>query len=270
NWQKSKIWGRAGTVKELTLKKQELDGIIGRISRLERREKIEDLEANASYQKLVVTREQLLSEIIFLENELYDLKESGQIPSTFENNFITLDINLPDQPEVEKIVNLTKKRVNQVGRSQAKVAGRTVSGSLLPLEKLIFTGWQACAECHKDQTEFWQKTDHAEAYQSLVEQDQQFNLDCLPCHVTAEYKDIKISGDDTVFLSLPAPLLQVGCEVCHGPGKDHVASQKPTAIYRRPDITICLRCHTTERDEIFNYSNDIEKIACPASLPMEE
>jgi hypothetical protein len=270
NWQKSKTWGHTGAVKELALKKQELDGIIGRIGRLERREKKEDLEANASYQKLVVTREQLLSEIIFLENELYDLKESGQIPSTFENNFITLDINLPDQPEVEKIVNLTKKRVNQVGRSQAKVAGRTVSGSLLPLEKLIFTGWQACAECHKDQTEFWQKTDHAEAYQSLVEQDQQFNLDCLPCHVTAEYKDIKISGDDTVFLSLPAPLLQVGCEVCHGPGKDHVASQKPTAIYRRPDITICLRCHTTERDEMFNYSNDIEKIACPASLPMEE
>jgi hypothetical protein len=264
NWQKSKIWGRTGATKELALKKQEIDGIIGRISRMERREQ-ENLTADTSYQNLVATRERLLSEIIFLENELYDLKESGQAPSTFENHFIALDINLPDQPDVEKIVNATKQKVNQSGRSQAAEVNRIASKSELQIENLVFTGWQTCTACHKAQTEFWQRTDHASAYQSLAEQGQQFNLDCLPCHITAEYKDIKISDDDTALLSLPAALQQVGCEVCHGPGKNHAASQKSSAISRRPDISICIRCHTSERDETFNYNNDIEKIACPAS-----
>jgi len=34
NWQKSKIWGREGATKELATKKQELDGLDGRISRI--------------------------------------------------------------------------------------------------------------------------------------------------------------------------------------------------------------------------------------------
>ena len=265
NWQKSKTWGRAGAVKELALKKQELDGIIGRISRMERRDTEKDLSANTSYQNLVSTREQLLSEIIFLENELYDLREKGQSPSTFENNFIALDINMPDQPDVEKIVAAVKQKVNQEGRSQAAETSRIPPKSGQQIEKMVFTGWQACVECHEAQTDFWQRTQHASAYQSLVSQDQQFNLDCLPCHVTAEYKEIKISSDERALLSLPGELRQVGCEVCHGPGRTHVVSQKNSDISRKPAIAICLRCHTSERDEMFNYENDIEKIACPAS-----
>jgi len=265
SWHKSRTWGRTGAVKELALKKQELDGIIGRISRMERRENDEELSKNISYQKLVSTRERLLSEIIFLENELYDLKEKGQAPSTFENQFIALDINLPDQPEVEKIVTATKQKVNQEGRNQAAVTSPTPSESRLLKENLVFTGWQVCADCHKPQTDFWQRTDHASAFQSLVGQEQQFNLDCLPCHVTAEYKDTKISDDVTALLSLPAELQQVGCEVCHGPGRKHAASQESSAISRKPDRAICLRCHTSERDEKFDYKNDIEMRACPAS-----
>jgi len=266
DWQKSKIWGRAGAVKELALKKQELDGINGRISRYERRAGEQNLADNTGYQNLVATKERLLSEIIFLENELYDLKESGHAPATFENKFIALDVNLPDQPDVEKIVAMTKQKVNQTGRNQAAMlSSRKRAKPELTLDNLAFAGWQACGKCHTAQTEFWQRTDHASAYKSLVEQDQQFNLNCLPCHVTAEYKDVKINGDDTVLLSLPAVLQQVGCEVCHGPGKTHAAAQKPSTISRTPDISICIRCHTSERDESFNYDNDLEKIACPAS-----
>jgi len=265
DWQKSQTWGRTGAAKELAQKKQELDGINGRISRMERREKEQDLALDANYQKLVATKERMLSEIIFLENELRGLKESGQAPSTFENQFIALDVGLPDQPEVEKIVKHTKQKVNEAGRSQLIEGKQKSSSSELQMEKLVFSGWQVCSKCHEEQTDFWLKTDHASAYQTLVEQDQQFNLDCLPCHVTSEYKDIKLSEDDTVLLSLPATLQQVGCEICHSPGKNHAASQLSSAISRKPDKSICIRCHTTERDENFNYDNDIEKIACPAS-----
>ena len=135
----------------------------------------------------------------------------------------------------------------------------------MSLEKLVFAGWQVCAQCHEPQTDFWEKTDHSSAYQTLVEQEQQFNLDCLPCHVTAEYDTTKISDDDSVLLSLPSALQQVGCEVCHGPGKTHAASQDPSLISRKPAASICLRCHTPERDEEFNYENNLERIASPAS-----
>ncbi len=263
DWQRSKTWGRKGAIKELATKKQELDGINGRISRIERQEKKENLPTNSSYQKLLRSRERLLSSIIFLENELYDLRETGHAPSTFENNFIALDIKLPDQPEVEKIVKAIKQNINQAGRSKAVTsAGRDE----LFIEKLAFTGWQVCAQCHKPQTDFWDKTDHSSTYQTLVEQEQQFNLDCLPCHVTAEYETTRISNNESVLLSLPSVLQQVGCEICHGPGKAHAASQKLSQISRKAAPSICLRCHTPERDEDFNYENDLERIACPANL----
>ena len=265
NWQKSKTWGREGATKELATKKQELDGINGRISRIERREKKEDLPANTSYQNLLASKERLLSEIIFLENEIYDLKESGKTPATFANHFVPLDVYLPDHTKVKEIVDATKLSVNQAGRTQAKDAAPSAAQPEFQIEKLVFTGWKTCAQCHKTQTDFWLKTDHSSAYQTLVEQEQQFNLGCLPCHVTAEYKDIKINTNDALLLSLPKELQQVGCEVCHGPGKEHATSQDLSDISRKPNISICTRCHTPERDEEFNYINDIEKIACPAS-----
>ena len=265
DWQKSKTWGRKGAIKEMALKKQELDGINGRISRIERREKKENLPENSSYQNLLLSRDRLLSQIIFLENELHDLKNTGHAPATFENNFIALDLNLPDQPDVEKIVKATKQNVNQAGKKIATKAAILRNHKELPIKELVFAGWQVCSQCHGPQTDFWEKTEHFSAYQTLVEQEQQFNLDCLPCHVTAEYETTRISNNDSILLSLPSALRQVGCEVCHGPGKIHAVSQDPSHISRKPAASICLRCHTPERDEKFNYENDLERIACPAS-----
>jgi 2',3'-cyclic-nucleotide 2'-phosphodiesterase (5'-nucleotidase family) len=265
NWQQSKTWSRKGSIKELSIKKQELDGINGRISRIERREKKESLPANSSYQNLLKARKRLVSAINVLENEIATLKSSGSAPSTYENNFIALDLKLPDQADVEQIVKVTKQNVNEAGRRSAAKAAISRDRKEMSLEKLVFAGWQVCSQCHRAQTDFWEKTAHSSAYQTLVEQEQQFNLDCLPCHVTAEYETTRISDDDAVLLSLPAALLQVGCEICHGPGKTHASSQDPSRISRKPDASICLRCHTPERDEEFNYENDLERIACPAS-----
>ena len=201
---------------------------------------------------------------MFLENEQQALQDAGRSSSTFENYFITLDITLPDQPDVKQVVETAKLKVNEAGRN--KSAGKASSASLpeLSIEKLVFTGWEICAQCHVAQTDFWEKTGHFSAYNTLVENEQQFNLACLPCHVTAEYNTAKINGDDALLLSLPPVLQQVGCEICHGPGKSHAASQDPAAISRLPSAAVCLRCHTPERDEDFNYDNDVERIACPA------
>lgn len=266
DWQSSKSWGRRGAVKDLTVKKRELDGINGRISRIERREKKEDLAANNSYQNLLKKKEQLHATINFLQSELSDSRKSGHPPSTYENNFVVLDENLPDQPEVKKIVRAIKEEINRAGRTRAAAAAGAARKPAISLGDSPFTGWRTCAECHEPQTDFWDKTDHSVAYQTLVEEEQQFNLDCLPCHVTAEYGATRISDDQAVLLALPRELQQVGCELCHGPGKPHAVSRDPKKISRKPAAAICLRCHTPERDEEFNYENDLIRIGCPASI----
>ena len=265
DWRKSKSWGRKGATKELALKKQELDGLNSRINRIAQRDPEKELAADRIYQNLLKTRERLLAVIGFLEKELTDLDNTGSMPSTYENNFITLEENLPDQPDVEKIVKKIKQDINLAGRTKAEETTAVSRKTELVLDNLPFTGWQACAECHKQQADFWQRTDHASAYQTLVEQEQQFNLDCIVCHITAEYGTMKISSNDENLLALPAVLQQVGCEVCHGPGRSHAESRDATAISRRPAETVCRRCHTPERDEEFNYANDLIRIACPAS-----
>jgi 2',3'-cyclic-nucleotide 2'-phosphodiesterase (5'-nucleotidase family) len=266
DWQDSKSWGRNGAVKDLAVKKQELDGINGRISRIEGRTDKEDLADNMSYQNLIKRRQQVRTTIGFLESELSDFSKTGHAPSTYENNFIALEVDLPDQPEVEKIVKTIKEEINRAGRQH--IAAATDDGSkpgALSLADLPFTGWQTCANCHKPQTYFWGKTDHSLAYQALVEAEQQFNLDCLVCHVTAEYETTRISDNDADLLRLPSDLKQVGCEICHGPGRTHAVSKDPRFISRRPAVSICRRCHTPERDEEFNYANDLIRIACPRS-----
>jgi cytochrome c1 len=266
DWRASRTWGRDGVIRDLAIKKQELDGINGRINRFERNTAKEDLKANTSYQNLLASRDEVLSQIVFLENEQKVLQDSEKSPSTFENYFIALDVDLPDQPDVLQIVEAAKLKVNQAGRSKASSKANFSAQPDGSFKEFTFTGWESCAQCHAAQTDFWKKTDHFSAYKTLVEDNQQFNLDCLPCHVTAEYGETKINGDGSMLLSLPSVLQQVGCEVCHGPGKAHTAAGvDPTAISRLPAAVICLRCHTSERDEEFNYDNDVELIACPAS-----
>ena len=53
DWQKSKTWGKKGKAQELTVKKQELDGLNGRIRRIEKREIKETLAVNTNYQNLL-------------------------------------------------------------------------------------------------------------------------------------------------------------------------------------------------------------------------
>ena len=262
NWQDSKTWAHPGAAKELATTKQELDGINGRISRIERKTAKENLITDSRYQKLIAAREEILSRIVFLENEqVVDLTQS---PSTFENYFISLAADLPDQPDVQAIVETAKLKVNETGRSKASSRTMNSSAAAGNMETLPFIGWEPCATCHAPQTDFWRNTAHFSAYKTLVLGNQQYNLDCLPCHVTAEFGTTKIDGNDSALLSLQPGLQLVGCEVCHGPGRRHAANADPAFISRKPMASICLRCHTNERDPSFNYDNDVKQIACPA------
>jgi len=91
-----------------------------------------------------------------------------------------------------------------------------------------FAGSAACADCHTEATEAFEKTPHAHATDTLVKLDppRQFDPECLSCHVTG-WNPQGFFPYRSGFLSLEttATLVGNGCENCHGPGAAHVAAE---------------------------------------------
>jgi hypothetical protein len=121
-----------------------------------------------------------------------------------------------------------------------------------------YAGSESCTDCHETQAAFWTKTVHAQAWKTLVDRGQQFDLDCIGCHVTGWDKP----GGST--LGHNESLRDVQCETCHGPGSIHVAKgglEKPFAIKRGPPDDLCfMQCHTKEHSDTFQleaYLRDI-------------
>lgn len=102
-----------------------------------------------------------------------------------------------------------------------------------------YLGVEDCANCHEEEHEFWKKTQHAKAYETLTVQHKEFNLDCVSCHVTGYEKP----GGSTV--THVAAFKDVQCEVCHGPGSRHEDDPKnPTLIVASPSRSLCAgSCH---------------------------
>jgi mono/diheme cytochrome c family protein len=101
-----------------------------------------------------------------------------------------------------------------------------------------YVGVQVCSGCHTQPVTVWSQSRHAHAYPSLTEKHKAFDLDCVGCHVTGYEKP----GGSTV--AHVTNLENVQCEVCHGPGSNHVAGGGlKSAITRKPDASLCIGCH---------------------------
>jgi hypothetical protein len=123
-----------------------------------------------------------------------------------------------------------------------------------------YVGDEACAKCHKPAVEFWKKTVHAQAWQTLEKVDKQYHYDCIGCHVTGWEKP----GGVNLATVEKRALVDVQCESCHGPGSKHVAEaglDEPRTLTRRPADRFCAdNCHTREHSDTFAlvpYMRDI-------------
>jgi hypothetical protein len=114
-----------------------------------------------------------------------------------------------------------------------------------------YVGTGVCSDCHDDQYQFWKKTVHADAWKTLVDRGQQFDYECIGCHVTGWDRP---GGSN---LANNDPLRNVQCETCHGPGSIHVDKQgkeKPAAIVTNPPDDLCAnQCHTKEHSDTFQH-----------------
>ncbi len=114
-----------------------------------------------------------------------------------------------------------------------------------------YVGNAACEDCHDDATQFWEKTVHQRAWETLEERGQQFDYDCINCHVTGWEQP---GGSN---LAHNENLRDVQCETCHGPGSIHVAAggeEKTFTVWRAPPKEMCAQqCHTPEHSDTFQW-----------------
>jgi len=115
-----------------------------------------------------------------------------------------------------------------------------------------YVGTAACEDCHSDAVDFWKTTRHAQAWKTLEERGQQFDFDCISCHVTGWEKPggANLGHNET--------LRDVQCETCHGPGSIHVAKggeERPPTVWRMPPEKMCAtQCHTKDHSDTFDLT----------------
>jgi hypothetical protein len=121
-----------------------------------------------------------------------------------------------------------------------------------------YIGIDACTKCHKEERAVWDDTRHAHAYAVLADQNKQFNLDCVSCHVTGYEQP---GGSNVTHV---AKLENVQCEVCHGPGSKH--ARDPHHVKQpdpKPKGDRCLTCHHSPHVEGFDPEKKMADILGP-------
>lgn len=118
---------------------------------------------------------------------------------------------------------------------------------------LKYLGNENCRSCHDYEHEKWATKGHAHAYETLVEVGSQYDPECIKCHVVG-------FGYESGFVSEESPedLRDVGCEVCHGPGSDHLKAlttgRLDTGITE--PMARCIDCHNPDRSPGYQGHED--------------
>lgn len=116
-----------------------------------------------------------------------------------------------------------------------------------------FVGSEACGKCHSEAYDIWKKTSHSWALKTLEDDKHDRDPDCVGCHVVG--LDLETGFRDRITTPL---LADVGCESCHGPGKEH--AMNPTVKMGPAGKASCLPCHKPENSPNFDFEAYWKKV----------
>jgi hypothetical protein len=116
-----------------------------------------------------------------------------------------------------------------------------------------FVGSETCGGCHTEQYDTFLKfSKKAHSFTSIEKMKKGLTdreiQECYRCHTTGYGRP----GGFQDPVKTPE-LKNAGCEVCHGPGGDHVDSENPKKIRRKMTIKNCEECHTNQRVKSFKF-----------------
>lgn len=169
------------------------------------------------------------------------------------NRMRIMDASYPDDPEMTRRVEGFDEENRKIQKDL--FARQELQGDTQDPFAGRYLGLGACQSCHVEQFDVYAKTRHSHAYATLSAQSVHRDTNCVGCHVTGfgeagGFPGVRLRGASV-------DLIDVQCEACHGPGKDHARD----GSYRATAIQSCVRCHTANDDPDFNFATDWPKIA---------
>jgi cytochrome c554/c'-like protein len=214
-------------------KAAQVAALSSRIRELENR--INDWERGGKVEPKDIAARKADLEKLRAERDALEKEQPAPHGSFFRYRVQEMREELGDQQDAAARILAYYKHVNE--------HNKTALADLVPLPAAEGTagyiGVEACTECHQEERDVWNKTPHAHAYKTLVDGFKEYNLECVGCHVTGYGK----AGGSTV--THVDKLIDVGCEVCHGPGSLH--AKKPDAkglVVLKPEAKGCVeQCH---------------------------
>jgi 2',3'-cyclic-nucleotide 2'-phosphodiesterase (5'-nucleotidase family) len=170
------------------------------------------------------------------------LREDGGIENQV-NRFIALDADIPDDPDAFEAVTTAHNEFTNEQRTSMESAAPPVTQVS---DNSAYVGASTCAGCHAEQYAVWEKTGHAHAMATLERKSEQFDNECVRCHVVGFNK-----GGFQTLMTTPQ-LANVQCEACHGPGRDHAAAPAKGYGFMATPVG-CTQCHTQPNSPDFNF-----------------
>ncbi len=160
---------------------------------------------------------------------------------------IALTEEVGDDPNVRQLLNDFYGQV--ASDPQLQVASHRLfsSEALEQDSNNSYIGSQACQECHRKEFDQWSHSSHATAFNTLQIIGREYYSKCVSCHVTGfgYSSGYEIGNRDRAHLA------EVGCETCHGPGKQHTYTPLATNIRGKVETSMCMECHQPEHSPGF-------------------
>jgi len=176
------------------------------------------------------------------------VKGDGSIENQL-NRYVALDSVIPDDTGAEGVVTAahTEFTNQQNQAAQAAQEAPPIKTSPLLAADSPFVGGETCAGCHQKEHDVWVNTRHAHAMATLEKKSEQFDNECVRCHVVGYQR----GGFQTLY-STPQ-FSNVQCEECHGPGRQHANNPGKGYGFMATPVG-CMQCHKEPNDPDFNFA----------------
>lgn len=164
------------------------------------------------------------------------------------NRYVALDSMIPDDQAATDLVTAAHTEfTNQQSESAQASSATTKPAGLLAPSESPYIGEETCAGCHQKEAQIWDKTRHAHAMATLQKKNEQFDNECVRCHVVGYQR----GGFQSLYTT--PQLANVQCEECHGPGRQHASNPGKGYGFMATPVG-CMQCHKEPNDPDFNFA----------------
>jgi len=200
---------------------------------------------------LTVDKRQILN----FEGRSFELKQDDGPVDEFLKSVTWTKLELDEMGN--RVRKAKKKDAAKATTGDAGEKGKVEAESASLDRSSKFLGGDQCAICHEEIHEFWTRTPHASAFQTVAETEDWEKPECWNCHVVGF--GVATGHPES---ALEPTLWNVQCESCHGMGTEHARG----ADRKKVDEATCRGCHTKEWSPDFDYKKSLSRVACTAAM----